>query len=1057
MRRFVTPLLLLGTLLFVGLHPAMAQERDVRGTVVDATTGDPLPGVNIVLQGTSFGTATDLDGDYEVTVPGPDAVLVYSFVGYIPYETRVGNQAVLNVSLEEDVALIDEIVVVGYGTQRRGDVTSSIAILDVDDVNVGQVTNVDEMIQGRVAGVQVLENNGEPGAGISIRIRGGTSISASNDPLYVIDGVPIDNENVTPGGVDAGGGTAPPGRNPLNLLNPSDIESISVLKDAAATAIYGSRGANGVVLITTKSGVQGRVSVNYEGRTSVASASNQLDLVTGDRYRQFVEEQVAARNLGYDDDGNLIDIAGGPGGVFNEDGEELFPNGTADIIDGLGSASTDFQDAVLQTGISHQHNLSFSGGTSNTQYRASLSYLNQEGVIISSGLERVTARLNANNQSFDGRLRLGLNLTSALSADDYVAYENTAGFEGGLFTNVYDFNPTFPVEDADSGDGFFETGDISVRNPVALARQIDDSAETTRTLGNISAELDLIEGLTAQVNLGGDRSVSRRAAYFPIANPVGEVTTGLGAQQDLQRSSITLQTLLTYRKAIQETHNFDLLGGYEFNEFYNESFGVQSQNFASDALGADNVSSGGTIVPGNAFDQNGTYSFKETNRLISFFSRANYNLRETFYLSGSLRYDGSSRFGIDNKWALFPAVSGAVRISQLSFMEGNEMVSDLRLRAGYGIVGNQTIPNYLSLALLEPNPDSRAVLGGQVFTGFSPRQLANPDLKWEEKREFTVGLDYGLFDGRAFGSLEFYRNTTDNLLLEVAVPIAPVATRVDNIGSLRNTGVDLSLDAYAIEQDDMTLQFGVVFNTNSNEIVDLGGRDQIFTGSVSGRGQSGQNALLLTPGESFPVFYGAEFVEVNAEGDQVFNDYDAAGNLVGTTTSPDAGDRQIIGDPRADFSYGFRTKFNWKSFGISAFFRGEQGRELFNNTALVFQTKSAAAQGRGFLAAAFDDPDGLREAPIYSSRWIEDASFLKLDNVTLEYNIAPEMFGRVSSYVQNARVYLSVDNVFVLSPYSGYDPEVNTNAQVGLIPATGIDYTNYPVPRTFTVGINLGF
>ncbi|MDX1531175.1 MAG: TonB-dependent receptor, partial [Rhodothermales bacterium] len=408
--------------------------------------------------------------------------------------------------------------------------------------------------------------------------------------------------------------------------------------------------------------------------------------------------------------------------------------------------------------------------------------------------------------------------------------------------------------------------------------------------------------------------------------------------------------------------------------------------------------------------------------------------------------------------------SAAWRISQEAFMEGNQMVNDLRLRAGYGVVGNQSIPNYLSLALLRADPGARAVLGGQVFTGYAPFQLPNPGLKWEEKQEFTVGLDYGLFDGRVFGAIEFYRNETENLLLEVPLPQpAPVASRVENVGSLRNTGLDFSLDGYVIDQPETTLQLGITFNTNSNEILDLGGREQIFTGSISGRGQSGQNALLLTPGEPFPVFFGAEFVEVNADGDQVFNDYedtdgDGFGdNLVGTTTSPDSGDRQIIGDPRPDFTYGVRSKLNWKNFGLSVFFRGEQGRELFNNTALVFQTKSAAVQGRGFLADALDDPDALREQPAYSSRWIEDASFLKLDNVTLEYSLEPSMLGTAGEYVRTARVYFSVDNVFTITPYSGYDPEVNTNAQVGLIPAVGIDYTNYPVPRTFTVGVHLGF
>ncbi|MEL6772915.1 MAG: TonB-dependent receptor [Bacteroidota bacterium] len=1021
MSRIVTALLFAGALLLTGASPAFAQQS-VSGVVTDATTGDPLPGVNIVVQGTTTGTVTNLDGEYGLTVPGPEAVLVFSYVGYTTFETVVGPRTELDVALAEDAALIDEIVVVGYGSQRRGDVTSSVATVDVDDANVGSVTNADDLIQGRVAGVQVTPNNGEPGGGASIKIRGGTSIAASNEPLYVIDGVPIDNNSSAPGGLEAGGAGAAPDRNPLNLLNPNDIESISVLKDASATAIYGSRGANGVVLITTKDGVQGRVSVDYEGRTSVASAANTVELLSGNEYRNFVNEQITAGNL------------------------------PASAADNLGDDNTDFLDAILRSAVSQQHNISFASGTATSQYRASVSYLNQEGIITSSGLERITARLNADTQMLDGRVRLGLNLTTALTEDDYVFYEGTGGFEGGLLTNVFDFNPTRPLRTED-GD-FFETGSNSVRNPLGLAEEIADDGRTTRTLGNAYLEIDLIDGLTGRVSLGGDRSTGRRAIYFPLSNPVGEASGGgLAAQRDLQRSTINFFGTLNYTNTFAERNNISLLGGYEFNEFDNESIGIQSQGFVTDETSSYVIGSG-SIVSGSSFDQTGTFSFREKNRLISFFSRANYNYDEKYYLSASVRYDGSSRFGADNKWALFPAFSAAWRVSNEVFMDNVDFISDLRLRGGFGIVGNQEIPNTLSLAILEPNSDFRAILGDEIQTGFALRQLANPDLRWEEKQEFTIGLDYGFIDERIVGSIEFYRNDTEDLLLEITVPQpAPVATFVDNVGSVRNTGLDLALDYYAIEKADMNLQLGLVFNTNVNEILDLGGQDQIFTGSVSGRGQSGQQALLLTPGEPFPVFFGPEFLRVNEAGDQVFNDYDADGNLIGETTEPDAGDRQIIGDPRPDFSYGFRAQFDYKQFGISAFIRGEQGRELFNNTALVFGNKSALPN-TNVIASALDTPDAINEEARFSSRWIEDASFIRLDNITLEYR--PDI-ARYAPFVRNTRVFLSVDNVFTITPYDGFDPEVNTNAQIGLIPATGIDYTNYPVARTFTLGVNLGF
>ncbi|MEM6784360.1 MAG: SusC/RagA family TonB-linked outer membrane protein [Bacteroidota bacterium] len=788
--------------------------------------------------------------------------------------------------------------------------------------------------------------------------------------------------------------------------------------------------------------------------------SRTIDLVSGSEYEQFIRDRVADGQLGFDDDGNLVDVEGGntPTVIINEDGEEetIFPNNQADVIDALGGTSTDFQDLLLRTAVSQQHNLSFSGGTANTQYRASLGYLNQEGIVISSGLERLTGRLNANTQTLGGRLRLGLNLTSAVTEDDFVAYESTGGFEGGLFTNLYDFNPTFPERDA-NGEFFELEGQTSIRNPVGVAEEISDAARTTRTLGNISADLDLIDGLTARVNLGGDRSVSRRQIYQPNSNPIGATFNGRAIQSDLQRTSITLQSYLTYDRQIAERNNLNLLAGYEFNEFDTEFFAVEGRGFLTDANGADNIGAATSFIPeGQGCEQTATSSCREKNRLISFFGRTNYNFDQKYYISASLRYDGSSRFGPENRWALFPAISGAWRVSSESFLADNDFLTDLRVKAGFGIVGNQSIPNYRTLLLLDPASDSRAILGGEVFTGFVSPFPPNLDLQWEEKQEFTAGIEYELLQGRFFGSLEFYRNTTDNLLLEVpaATPQLGDGQFLDNFGSLRNTGLDFALDAYAIDKSDMTLQIGVVFNTNSNEIVDLGSLTEVQTGTVSGRGQSGQNALLLREGESFPVFFGPEFAGFNDEGRQLYNVYDGDGNLTGTTTDRGQATNRIIGDPRPAFSYGLRTRFDYKQFGVSMFIRGEQGRELFNNTALIFETQSAAAQGRGFFADALDNPDAFDEAPTYSSRWIENASFLRLDNITLEYR--PDM-SIVTPLVQSARVFLSIDNVFTITPYSGYDPEVNTNAQVGLISATGVDYTNYPRPRTFTIGVNLGF
>ena len=997
-------ILSLNVILLACVSLAFAQGRDITGTVIDADSGFPLPGVNISIQGTSTGTITAIDGTYSVRANSGD-VLLFSFVGYITQEITVANQSVIDVVLDIDEVLLEEVVVIGYGTQRRADVTGSVSSIDASDANVGLITSPDQMIQGRVPGVSITQNNGEPGAGFVVRIRGGTSISASNEPLYVIDGVPIDNARTEPEGSNVS--TSAP-RSPLNALNPSDIESIDILKDASATAIYGSRGANGVILISTKQGTAGRVTVDYEGYVSGSTPYKKLDMLTGSEYESFVRQQITA--------GELEQRA----------------------LDALKGANTDWQDELFQTGVSHYHNLAMSGGATNTQYRASLGYLNQEGAIISSGIERMTGRLNANHQALDGRLRLGLNLQTAFVTNDYLPFQQTAGFEGGVIHNALAFNPTFPIENADGTYYEIGPGSQSDRNPVALANQIDDMGKTTRSLGNLSAEIDLIEGLTAQINVGLDRAQSSRRSYFPKLSPVGAQYGGQAIQRNRERSSSTLQTYLTYQKTIADDHNLDLLGGYEFNEYLTEEFGTETRNFVTDYWRYNNLGGGADLIK--------PYSYKDKSRLVSFFTRANYNYQNKYYLTGVLRYDGSSRFGSGNKWALFPAVSGAWRISDESFMRDITAISDLRLKVGWGIVGSQEIGNYNSLALLAPDPGARAVIGGTAVTGVAPTTYANPDLKWEETMSFNVGFDYGLMSGKYSGTLEYYLKKTSNLLLQIPVPQpAVVENRLENIGEVENQGIEFSLDALAVDKTDLSVLLGVVMSAERNEVVSLGDREEIFTGRVSGRGQSGVNSQVIRPGEALGSFYGPVFDGV-VNGVQTFKDLDGDGVIEDT-----ADDREVIGVARPDFTFGFRAQAYWKQFDVSLFIRGDVGRDVFNNTALVYQTKSAVTQNNNFFSSALDDPDALKEPAKYSSRWIENASFLRVQNLTIGYTLDVQS---LSSHIRNARVYVSADNLLLITGYSGFDPEVNTHAGLATL---GVDYTNYPQPRTITLGVNIGF
>ncbi len=984
---------------------AVAQSRTVTGTVTDAGTGDPLPGVSVVIQGTQTGAITGLDGAYSVVVPGDDAILVFSYVGYETQEVPVGSRSTVDIALSEDLELLEEVVVIGYGTQRREALTGSVASVEVAPADIGLTSSPQELLQGRAAGVMVVRTNGEPGAGATVRIRGGTSINASNDPLYVVDGVPIDNSSIAPGGYGAA-------RNPLSFLNPNDIESMDVLKDAAATAIYGARGANGVVLITTKSGRSGQVRLDYSGSISSSSVARKLDLLTGDEYRQFIRQQVEL-------------------GALPED-----------RLASLGNANTDWQDAILRTAVSQQHSLALSGGMQNTQYRASLGYETQEGIVISSGQTRLTARFNADNQSLNGRLRLGLNLSTAVIEDDHFPYEVTGGFEGAAFGGMVKFNPTYPIYNEDGT--FFEYSN-STRNPVAAAYQIDDYTESSRTIANFTAAFDIVDNLTIQGNFGGELSGATRRTYFPKDSPFGAPQGGRAEQDEAQRRSRLVELTSTYDNSFGN-HNLAIVAGYSYQDWTNEGFGASAENFITDYWKWNNLGGGAAegLIP---------YSYKDENKLISGFGRINYDYDSRYLFSASLRRDGSSRFGADRRWGLFPSVSAAWRLSR--DLPLPEVVSDLKLRAGYGETGNQEIGNYLALQTLAPG--FRAVFGQKVLVGVAPNQFANPGLQWEETATFNAGLDYGFFNGRLTGSIEYYVKDTDNLLVSIPVPQpAVVSSRMENVGKMRNQGLEFSLEGIAVEKEDLSVTLSANLSTNKNEVVSIGGRDRIVYGSVSGAGLTGVQSQIIMEGYPVASFYGPVFLEINSDGNQVFQDYedtdgDGIGDrIVGTTLEPSTEDRQIIGNPWPAITYGLTGRVNWKKWDFSAFIRGVQGADVFNNTALTYSAKTLAQSGNNFLGSALNDGTELSESPVYSSRWIQDGSFLRLDYLAAGYT-----FTNIPQ-VRQARVYVRASNLFVLTGYDGFDPEVRTN-NAGSLPALGVDYLNYPKPRSFTFGVDLSF
>jgi len=1071
--RHVVPVLF-SSLVWVAQLGAQDSTGAVTGKVVDATTQQALPSVEVAIAGSPHRMLTHIDGSFLLSgIPAGIHRLRATRIGYSPQLQDVtitpGGTVTANITLTQAAAILEAVVVTGYGTQRREAITGSVSTIDGNSANVGVVDNVNNMVQGRAAGVTIIQNNGEPGAGAQVRIRGGTSISASNEPLYVIDGVPINNVPTEPGGFGVGGEPPLP-RSPLNLINPSDIGSITILKDAAATAIYGSRAANGVVLIETKKGsTSSGAGVEYDGYVAMASASNHLDVLNGDQYGQFVNGQVSVWRSD-----STSTCASRPTLCSNQ---TVFKDSVAGKLGGLSPShlaalgqlvkigpnpgdttrimyNTNWENEVSRTAVTHNHNLSFAGGGEDTRYRASLNFMNQEGIAISNGFQRVQGRLNATHNAFDNRLRLGLNVTTSHTKNDYITFESTAGFEGGVFQNVAIFNPTQPVRVVDPASGltnYYELlGQTSVRNPVALANQITDIGQTTRTLGNATAELDLVPGLTVQVNVGVDRSDGFRNIYLPKASPVGAQYNGLARQSSLDNTTVTLQTLLTLRRQLGDIHSLDVVGGYEFSKFNTGNLTTQGQGYVTDALLFNNPGAAQTITD---------FSGRDLSRQVAFFGRANYGLKDRYFLTGVLRYDGSSRFAVGHKWALFPAVSGSWRISEENFLRDRGF-SELRLRAGYGLQGNPGVPPYSSLLTLSPDPGARYPFGGVPVSGVIPTRDANPTLKWEQTAQFNVALDYGFLNNRVSGSVEYYVKNTSDLLLQVSnAQPAFAEQRLANVGKVRNKGLEISIDALALSRPNFTWRAGLVFAAERNRVVDLGPFSSIATGTVSGQGQSNVDAQRILPGQPIGTFFGPRFLRVNAAGQQVFACVAAsAGCVNGETLKPTANDYTIIGNANPDFTLGLHSQVNWGKFDLSFLIRAAVGQDVFNNTALVFGTKSDALQDKNFLLSALTDPTGIHEPAIYSSRWVEGASFVRLQNLTVEYRLDVPF---LSGSARSARLYVSADNLFVLTGYSGLDPEVS-NLASGLNPSAGlqarsIDYLSYPRPRTITGGLRLTF
>ena len=986
---------------------AWSQSKTVTGKVASEDDGSGIPGVNVLEKGTTNGTVTDASGAYSITVAG-DATLVFSFVGYESQEVAVGNQTAVNVSLKLDVTSLSEVVVIGYGTVEAKDVTGTLVSLKAEDFNVGVIAAPEQLMQGRVAGVQITSNSGEPGAINTIRIRGTSSVLGGNQPLYVVDGVPITNDDI--GNGSASGAGATPARNPLNFLNPNDIASMDVLKDASATAIYGSRGANGVVMITTKQGRSGTPKLDFSVQFGVSEISEKYDLLEREAFLDAYEKYNGATAAAALDKGG----------------------------------DTDWQDAVLRTAISQQYGLSYGGGDKSSHYMFSAGYLDQQGIVEKSGLQRFSLRFNGDKKFINDKLLVSTSFTIAKTHDDQVPITVNSGFEGDLWGNALKQAPSNPIYSDTDPSGYFQLANTEP-NPVAMINLSDIYTNSLRALGSISAEVEITKGLKFKTVYGFDQSsTQQRTAFSRLLNVTGIYNNGRAYIRDNNQGNNLWENYFSYEKNLG-TVNLTALVGYSYQNFNTTAIGFEASRFRTDDVDQmlNNIASSDQSKLGGVVATN---SSNTTDELQSYYGRATASIKDKYILTGTIRADGSTRFGGDNKYGYFPSGAFKWRLSEENFIP--DAFSDLNLRVSYGVTGNQQFGHNLYTQRRRyggSNNDWSINTGADNTSGGGdgPVSFENPALKWESTAQFNIGVDFGLVDNRLRGSLDFYnKNTSDLLTLSYSAQPAPNPFRYINLpADIINEGFELGLSYDAVVGS--AFQWNIAYNMayNKNEVTNL--NTFYNAGEINGQGLSGAYSQRIADGQPLYAFYVREFEGFDENG---------IASYVG-------GDVQKFVDkaPLPVWTLGLTNNFTYKNFDLSIFFTGQLGQYVYSNTANAFFTAGSLANGRNTTKDIPLTTEDKLNAPDVSTRFLYDASFVRLQNITLGYNLKPN-----SGVFQNLRFYLTGSNLAVFTDYPFQDPEVSVPKPVTLgsqppVAVAGIDYTTYPRSRSFAFGINATF
>lgn len=959
------------------------QRRTISGVVTSAFDGETIPGVTVLVRGTNIGTTTDIEGRYHLEVPAESTHLVFSFVGMVTQEVAINNRTEINIVLESAVLDLGELVVVGYGTESRRLVSGSLGVVSDAEIRDVPMRTIDGVLQGRSAGVTISQNSGTPGGANSVRIRGNSSITAGNEPLYVIDGIPMTTGNF--GQIGFSG----QGLNALADINPNDIESITVLKDASAAAIYGARATNGVILITTRRGSQQQTNINFNGSWGWQEVAKKPEMLNANQWLEYM-------GIDYDPD-EVVDI--------------------------------NYLDEVFRVAPMSSYEISASGGDAKTQFFISGNYYEQTGILLGTDFQRLNGRINIDHQ-LNQNVKIGGSLGTSYSLNNRVEGDRSLH---GVLPNSISRPPIYPIYNEDgtyNQDGFFA-------NPIAIGNEAINEAHSYRTIGNTYADIRISEKFTFSTKWGMDYLSLREHSYDPITTRQGATTNGLGIEAQTNVLNIVSNNLVRYANTFDRMHNVEALAGYSFEMFQRRNQYAEGIDFPGAYF--QYLLDAGTIRRAEA---------RATDRGInSYFGQIKYNFDYKYIVSLSGRFDGSSKFGTNNRYGFFPAASLAWRLSEEAFFKALELpVNEFRLRTSFGLTGNDGIPDfaYMDLYRGRANYLSRA--------GIAPAGIPNPDLKWETTTQFNIGADMEFFDERIALSLDYYHNVTRDLLFDRPISMTSGFTAITtNIGELENKGFEMSLSTVNIKSSDFEWSSRFNLSHNKNQILSLY-KDQ----NLLDLDRYSPSAVIV--GQPISVFYGFNSLGVDpTTGDLVFEDVDGNGVI-------NSDDRKVIGDPNPLFTGGFMNNLRYGRFDLNFFIQFSYGNDIFNATRIFTEAMTFADENQSVdILRRWQNPGDITDMPRadgdninannrISSRFVEDGSYARLKNLTLSYTFDRQLTERIG--VKSARIYFSGANLITITNYSGMDPEVNYTGDNNLLRAT--DFFTYPQARTYTFGINLG-